>query len=88
MANVDDQIQKLEAEKTRIEQALKNLNAQKKDKERKEETRRKILAGAWLFDQIEQGQYSLDRLHSGLDVYLEKKRDRALFDLPERTPPE
>ena len=87
MANVEDQIQKLEAEKARIEQVLKNLNAQKKDKERKDETRRKILVGAWLFDQIELGHYPLDRLHDGLDAYLTKRRDRTLFDLPERIPP-
>lgn len=51
---------------------------------RKADTRRKILAGAWALAQAERSQKARAKLRKGLDDYLTADRDRALFDLPPR----
>lgn len=51
----------------------------------KEDTRRKILIGALIFDLIKNGEWEEAALLRQLDGYLGRERDRALFDLPART---
>ena len=52
----------------------------------KEDTRRKILIGALIFDLIKQGDWNEAALLRQLDGFLSKARDRALFDLPALAP--
>ena len=47
----------------------------------KEDTRRKILIGALIFDLIKNGEWEAAALLRQLDGYLGRERDRALFDL-------
>ena len=51
---------------------------------RKADTRRKILAGAWALDRASRSEMAAAKLRRGLDAYLTADRDRALFDLPLR----
>ncbi|MCY4435063.1 MAG: mobilization protein [bacterium] len=53
--------------------------------ERKRDTRRKILAGALLLDWVERGEIAEKRFLDGLNRFLERDRERALFDLPPRS---
>ena len=50
--------------------------------ERKTDTRRKILIGAMVLSQVDQNRESKKLLLLDLDEFLERDRDRALFDLP------
>ena len=52
--------------------------------ERKRETRRKILVGAMVLDQVERGKWPEKSLKAALDRFLEREQDRALFELPPR----
>ena len=57
-------------------------------RERKTETRRKILIGAMVLSQVDQNRESNANLLRDLDEFLERDRDRALFDLaPKPQPP-
>ena len=51
-------------------------------RERKTETRRKILVGAMVLSHVDQKPESNANLLRDLDEFLERDRDRALFDLP------
>ena len=53
-------------------------------KERKRDTRRKILAGSWVLSIAEQDQTAAQRLRNGLDEFLERDYDRELFGLSPR----
>jgi len=46
---------------------------------RREDTRRKILAGAWLLAEIEREPAFRERIRRELDGFLAEPRDRALF---------
>ena len=48
--------------------------------ERKQDTRRKILAGAWVLARADQDPEAARQLTQGLDGFLERDRDRALFN--------
>ena len=50
-------------------------------KERKRDTRRKILAGSWVLAVAEKDQATGLRLRKGLDEFLERDQDLELFGL-------
>jgi len=56
----------------------------KKARKRKADTRRKILAGAWVLDEAEQRKDFGEFVLKQLDSFLTRPNDRALFDLPPR----
>lgn len=69
----------------KIEKQIKQLQAQKQaekakitQKKRKEDTRRKILAGSYLLDQYKN---NFDALKTKLDPFLNRTQDRELFGL-------
>ena len=51
-------------------------------KQRKLDTRRKILSGTWILRRADQDTATRLSLMQGLDDFLEHPRDRELFDLP------
>lgn len=53
-----------------------------RQKRRQEETRKKILIGAMVLQQIGEDETAYRNLLHGLDEYLTHDRDRKLFDLP------
>jgi hypothetical protein len=88
MATIEEKIQKLE-EKLKQEKAKKaRIEARKRSAEqsrtRQQDTRRKVLLGAFLLDQIEK-----NGIHASMVTYesarfadwLKRSDDRALFDL-------
>ena len=66
--------------KRQIQRAKSRITAA----ERKRRTRRLILMGSYLEHVTQTDPHSLDRLMKGLDEFLERDRDRELFDLPLR----
>ncbi len=53
-------------------------------RKRTADTRRKILAGAWVLDEAEQRKDFREFVLKQLDSFLTRPDDRALFDLPPR----
>jgi len=78
----NDRIKQLEEKKQQINARIQKLKAQESEKKRKQETRRKILLGAWVLNKIEKGDWSKDDIWNEMDEYLTKEVDRKLFDLP------
>lgn len=74
--------EKLELSIAQKQEQLKRLSAQERTKDRKRDTRRKILAGAIVLQHAqddEQFKTAIDKL---LNRYLTKDNDRELFGLP------
>ena len=87
--NRNERIAELEKKKQQIANRIVRLRNMESAKQRKFDTRRKILAGAWVLHRAEQdtdGRLRL-MLMQGLDDFLEHPRDRELFDLPPKPQP-
>ncbi|WP_312283591.1 mobilization protein [Candidatus Igneacidithiobacillus taiwanensis] len=89
---IDERIESLQA---KLDQAIakkKQIEARKRAAEakrnRKNDTRRKILAGAIVLDMIEKGLANKDVFMSAIDSRLKRDDDRALFGLPPLPKPE
>ena len=85
MATIDEKIKLLE-EKLKQEKAKKQkLEARKRHIESKAQratnTRKKILAGAYMLDLMEKNEAAKIKALSQLDQYLTRPDDRALFGL-------
>lgn len=75
-------IEKLREQRKTIDARIRQEQNKENAATRKTDTRRKILAGAWLLNEIELGQEFKDFVYKKLDGFLTKPDDRALFDLP------
>ena len=82
--SADDRIAELEQQKQQIANRIAQLRTIESTKERKRDTRRKILAGACVLDRADKDQASARHLKEILDAFLTKPQDRVLFDLPPR----
>ena len=87
-ANPQERRRKLEEKQARIKAELQRLDARERQAERKLDTRRKILLGALLQDLMDRGEVVTTEAEvmAHLERFLERDRDRALFDLPPRAP--
>jgi hypothetical protein len=85
MAVATDRIQKLEARlkelKAREVRAAARKRVLQGHRERKDDTRRKILVGAVVLAKVEQGVIGEAELRTWLQGALTRPRDRALFGL-------
>ncbi|WP_221945825.1 hypothetical protein [Photobacterium carnosum] len=80
----EKKLTKLEKIKTQIEALQAKANAEKmrtKSKERKEDTRKKILIGAMVLDGMNKSETYHEKIIKNLDGYLTSKHDRILFGL-------
>jgi hypothetical protein len=77
------QIEKLEKRQAQLQAQIQNLKARDRSKQEREDTRRKILVGAYILDQTrEKNTYAT--LVAQLDGYLTRDSDRKLFELPQK----
>lgn len=81
-----ERLTKLLAKKARIERQLKALEMQKRKQKRREDTRRKIIAGALALEHAQLDTDFAAILGKLLNRYVTRPEDRALFGLPERKP--
>ncbi len=77
------QIEKLEKRQAQLQAQIQNLKARDRSKQEREETRRKILVGAYMLDQARE-KSSYAALVTKLDKYLTRDSDRKLFELPQK----
>ena len=82
--SADERIAELEQQKQQIANRIARRWTIELTKERKRDTRRKILAGASVLDRADKDPVSARHLKEILDAFLTKPQDRALFDLPPR----
>ena len=73
--------EKLAKKKAKLKAAESRIRARISARERKRRTRRLILMGSYLEHVTKTDPESKDRLMKGLDGFLERERDRELFDL-------
>lgn len=81
MGNHD--LEGLRKKQSQIEARIQMLQTKEQNQKRKEDTRRKILAGSYILDKYEKSG-TPERLLAELDKFLFKKHDRELFGLQPR----
>ena len=75
------------AEKRRrdaLNRRIRRAESRLRTRRRREDTRRKILAGAWVLEESGKSAAAAAKLRRGLDRFLSRDRDRALFELEPR----
>ena len=80
--SVADKVAALQRRKSEIEARLGQLKAREKSVERKRDTRRKVIAGAYALEHSEFDPAFKATLFGLLDQYVERPADRELFELP------
>ena len=84
---LNDKIQKQQERLKQLKAQKQALEAKEKkrvaEQQRKEDTRKKILLGAYLLKKMEESEANRQRILADLDEYLIEPRDRALFGLSE-----
>ena len=83
----EERLAELEARRARLDGQMQRIKAQQRERDRKEDTRRKVLAGAAVLAEAERTPEAQDRLMRLLDRFLERPKDRAVFGLPPRPVP-
>ncbi len=73
-------LDKLKQKRSQINARIQKLEASEKAKYRKQETRRKILVGAYYLQKARE-EDSMSVLRKYMDDYLKRDIDRALFEL-------
>ena len=77
-------LKKLKQRREQIEARIKNLEARDKAREKKRDTRRKILIGAFYMEQMEKSEEAKKKILARLDGFLVRTNDRELFGLSEK----
>ncbi|WP_113421933.1 mobilization protein [Escherichia coli] len=81
MAKAAERLAKLEEQRARINAEIQRVRAREQQQKRKEDTRRKVLVGAWMMGKVQNGEWPEQKLIEAMDSYLERDHDRALFGL-------
>jgi hypothetical protein len=88
-AKLDQQIETLQEKLKQLKIRQQNIEARKKaiatKRERKADTRRKILIGATVMARVDRHELDAAQLKSWLNQHLTRDDDRALFDLPPKS---
>jgi hypothetical protein len=86
MPKLDDQINTLEARLKQLKIKQQRVDARARAlasrRQRKDDTRRKILIGATILARIDTNQIDHTELEAWLNLHLTRDDDRALFALP------
>jgi hypothetical protein len=77
-------LEKLKTKKAQLEARIQAMEARNKSKERKIDTRKKILIGSYYLNQATK-ESKLDELTKIMDKFLERDNDRQLFGLAPKT---
>lgn len=81
-AELQARLERIEQDKERIKQQLKELRAKESAEERKRDTRRKILMGSWVKHLLDSGKMSLGKFDESTRGFFIKAKDRELLGLP------
>ena len=78
---IEAQLEKLKQLKAQKQAIEARERTKKKEQERKDDTRRKILLGSYLIKKMQSSEANKEKILSDLDEYLTEDRDRNLFNL-------
>ncbi|PID65975.1 MAG: hypothetical protein CR977_00055 [Gammaproteobacteria bacterium] len=74
-------LEELEKKRAKIQEQIRKKKAEITKAERKKDTRKKILLGSLVQEQIKRGEITESDLQEKLDKFLTRKTDRELFNL-------
>ena len=77
----ETQLDKLKSQQMKLAARIQQIEARSKVSEIKQETRLKILVGAYYLDQARKND-KMEEIKNNLRDYLTRNSDRKLFDLP------
>ena len=83
---IEAQLEKLKQLKAQKQAIEARERTKKKEQERKDDTRRKILLGSYLIKKMNANEANKEKIRTELNEYLTEDRDRKLFDLPLNVP--
>ena len=78
---MNKQLEALEKRRADINRKIQRIKHAEVKKKRQEETKRKILIGALIQNQIKNGKYNEELMLKALDEFLTRDHERALFNL-------
>lgn len=81
MPSKEEKLKQLEERRNQLNARIARDRARLSQDERRRDTRKKILAGAFLLQRVEQGEWPRERFMAGMDAFLTSDRDRELFGL-------
>ena len=76
-------LEKMKKQKDVLAARIQKLEASEKSRERKRDTRRKILVGSFYLDKAKK-ENTMDNINAVMDDFLIRESDRVLFDIPKR----
>lgn len=79
LSDLEERQKKLTQQREALARKERLLKKAVSAKKRSQETKRKILAGAWVLEQAEQNEEARKKLFAGLDKFLTRDRDREVF---------
>ena len=80
------EIDKLDEKIKQLQKKKKQIQARDTAKQRKEDTRKKILIGSTIMSAVKNNKMQWNTIKEILDESLTRDNDRALFDLPKKSP--
>ncbi|MGG6322010.1 hypothetical protein [Vibrio cholerae] len=78
-----NELEKLLEKEKQLKAKIQAAKSRESEKQRKLDTRRKILIGAMVLDGMKNSEEYEAKIRQNLDKYLTKNKDRVLFGLPE-----
>lgn len=78
---IETQLEKLKQLKAQKQAIEARERTKQKERERKEDTRRKILLGSYLLKKMKDNEANKEKILAELGEYLMEDRDRKLFNL-------
>lgn len=77
-------VEKMKERRDKLTAQIKRQQAREKERQRKQDTRRKILIGSITQKMIERGEIQEETLYRYADKMLTRKNDRELFNLGDK----
>jgi large subunit ribosomal protein L7/L12 len=77
----NSKLEALKTKKEQIEARIKNIESKEKVRAKKDDTRRKVLIGAMVMEQMGKSEESKKKVLANLDGFLTRPLDRKLFGL-------
>ncbi|EJE8676124.1 hypothetical protein [Vibrio parahaemolyticus] len=78
---MNSKLEQLKQQQAQLAERIKRETQKQKERERKDDTRRKILIGAMILDGMKNSAEYEQKILKNLDQYLTQEKDRKLFKL-------
>lgn len=82
MIDKNSKLSRLKERQEQLQAQIQKLEAAEKSREKKRDTRRKILVGSYYLDKLKDDKDAMHKLMQSLEDFLTRDNDRILFDLP------